>query len=148
MYIDGNMSSVVRCGEVGELFDWCQVRARLVAVVVMISPAPLPALYGHYHTENMPARHKKYTTVTWPTPLLPCNNCPACPALAVNIVLTARNSGKYFKLYVENISELFHDYKILFFLLVWYLPWNCFHFLAVSWVNNKMFSIWTEIFWC
>ena len=108
----------------------------------------LPALYGHYLTENMPAPHKKYTTVTWPTPLLPCNNCPACPALAVNIVLTARNSGKYLKLYVENISELFHDYKILFFLLVWYLPWNCFHFLAVSWVNNKMFSIWTEIFWC
>ena len=121
------------------------VRAEVV-VVVMISPGPLPAC----PVWSLP--HRKYASTPQKIyhpdlthPALTLQQLPSLPpSLPVNIVLTARNSGKYFKLYVKNISKLFHDYKILFLLLVWYLPWNYFSFSG-SWVNNKIVSIWKEI---
>ena len=103
--------------------------------------------------------HRKYASQPatknippWPHP--PRSTYLATTALPVNIVLTARNSGKYFKLYVKDISELFHDYKILF-LLYWCETF--FEIVSIFWqlsqqqnifyleINFLMLNCWFEI---
>ena len=117
----------------------------------MISPGSLPALYGHYLTENMPARHKKYTTVTWPAPLLPCNNCPACQYCS---------DGQEFRKIFQNLRQtlkIFQNYFMTITYCSYYWCDICLEIVFIFWqlsqqqnifyleINFLMLNCWFEI---